>query len=205
MDGGLTKTQVTSRPETTWTEVWSSLSKCAQMKAKQQKDIEVLTVVDEMCFFSISAQRQTSGLTACAEHPFARVCHAAKFRRRGRRSPSTATPRGNDHDPPHAAEGPPQTRQAAACPIRCSFWFPRYHMKNKIQAARHMREIHDIPFDQVEESGAIQLHAREDSSATSNAMRCKNPPRYRQETNAERCSVKSRRDETASIERRATL
>ena len=39
----------------------------------------VLTVVDEMCFFSISAQRQTSGLTACAEYPFARVCHAAQF------------------------------------------------------------------------------------------------------------------------------
>ena len=87
----------------------------------------VLTVVDEMCFFSISAQRQTSGLTACAEYPFARVCHAAKFRRRGRRSPSTATPRGrppqarNDHDPTHTAEGPPQARQAAAYPIRCSF------------------------------------------------------------------------------------
>ena len=31
----------------------------------------VLMVVDEMCFFSISAQRQTSGLTACAEYPFA--------------------------------------------------------------------------------------------------------------------------------------
>ena len=42
----------------------------------------VLTVVDEMCFFSISAQRQTSGLTACAEYPFARVCHAAEFRRK---------------------------------------------------------------------------------------------------------------------------
>ena len=53
----------------------------------------VLTVVDEMCFFSISAQRQTSGLTACAEYPFARVCHAAKFRRKGRRSPSSDTAR----------------------------------------------------------------------------------------------------------------
>ena len=87
----------------------------------------VLTVVDEMCFFTISAQRQTSGLTACAEYPFARVCHAAAFRRKGRRSPSTATPRGrppqtrNDHDPPHTTEGLPQARQAAAHPIRCSF------------------------------------------------------------------------------------
>ena len=53
----------------------------------------VLTVVDEMCFFSISAQRQTSGLTACAEYPFARVCHAAEFRRKGRRSPSSDTAR----------------------------------------------------------------------------------------------------------------
>ena len=87
----------------------------------------VLTVVDEMCFFSISAQRQTSGLTACAEYPFARVSHAAEFRRKGRRSPSTAAPRGrppqtrNDHDPPHTTEGPPQARQVAAHPIRCSF------------------------------------------------------------------------------------
>ena len=87
----------------------------------------VLTVVDEMCFFSISAQRQTSGLTACAEYPFARVCHAAEFRRKGRRSPSTATPRGrppqtrNHHDPPHTTEGLPQAKQAAAYPIRCSF------------------------------------------------------------------------------------
>ena len=87
----------------------------------------VLTVVDEMCFFSISAQGQTSGLTACAEYPFARVCHAAEFRRKGRRLPSTATPRGrppqtrNDHDPPHTTEGPPQARQAAAYPIRCTF------------------------------------------------------------------------------------
>ena len=87
----------------------------------------VLTVVDEMCFFSISAQRQTSGLTTCAEYPFARMCHAAEFRRKGRRSPSTATPRGrppqtwNEHDPPHTTEGPPQARQAAAYPIRCSF------------------------------------------------------------------------------------
>ena len=83
--------------------------------------------VDEMCFFSISAQRQTSGLMACAEYPFARVCNAAEFRRKGRRSPSTATPRGrppqtrNDDDPPHTTEGPPQARQAAACPISCSF------------------------------------------------------------------------------------
>ena len=74
---------------------------------------KVLTVVDEMCFFSISAQRPTSG--------------AAEFRRKGRRSPSTATPRGrppqtrNDHDPPHTTEGPPQARQAAAYPIRCIF------------------------------------------------------------------------------------
>ena len=42
-------------------------------------ELLVLTVVDEMCFFSISAQGQTSGLTACAEHRFARVCHAAEF------------------------------------------------------------------------------------------------------------------------------
>ena len=89
--------------------------------------LSVLTEVDEMCFFSISAQRQTSGMTGCAEYPFARVCHAAQFRRKGRRSPSTATPRGqplqarNDHDPPHTAEGPPHAGQAAASPIRWSF------------------------------------------------------------------------------------
>ena len=81
----------------------------------------------DVFLFSISAQRQTSGLTACAEYPFARVCLAAKFRQKGRRTPSSATPRGrppqtrNDHDPPHTAERPPQARQAAAYPPRCSF------------------------------------------------------------------------------------
>ena len=33
--GRLTKPQVTSRPETLWPEVWSSLSNCARKKAKQ--------------------------------------------------------------------------------------------------------------------------------------------------------------------------
>ena len=40
VDGRLTKTQVTSRPEMIGPEVWSSMSKCAQKKAKQQRDIE---------------------------------------------------------------------------------------------------------------------------------------------------------------------
>ena len=37
--GRLTKTQVTSRPETNWPEVRSSLSKTVQKKAKQQRDV----------------------------------------------------------------------------------------------------------------------------------------------------------------------
>ena len=40
VDGVLTITQVTSRPETIWPEVWSSMSNCAQKKAKQQWDID---------------------------------------------------------------------------------------------------------------------------------------------------------------------
>ena len=36
VDSRLTKTQVTSRPETTWQEVWSSMSTCDQKKALQQ-------------------------------------------------------------------------------------------------------------------------------------------------------------------------
>ena len=40
MDGGLTKTQVTSRSETIWPDVWSSMSKCAQQKAQQQRNID---------------------------------------------------------------------------------------------------------------------------------------------------------------------
>ena len=57
-----------------------------------------------------------------------------EIRRKGRQSSSTATPRGrpqtrNDHDPPHTTQGPPQARQTAAYPIRCSFWFPRYHTR----------------------------------------------------------------------------
>ena len=39
VDGRLNQTQVTSRPETIWPEVWSSMSKCPQKKAKQQWDI----------------------------------------------------------------------------------------------------------------------------------------------------------------------
>ena len=39
-DDRLTNTQVISRPETIWREVRSSVSKCAQQKAKQQWDIE---------------------------------------------------------------------------------------------------------------------------------------------------------------------
>ena len=38
VDGTSTKTQLTSRPETIRSEVWSSMSKCAQKKAKQQWD-----------------------------------------------------------------------------------------------------------------------------------------------------------------------
>ena len=34
------KTDVSSRPETIWPEVWLSMSKCAQRKAKQQRDVE---------------------------------------------------------------------------------------------------------------------------------------------------------------------
>ena len=62
---------------------------------KQETTIQtclVLTVVDCVSF-SISAQRQTSGLTACAEYPFERVCHATQFRRKGRRSPNSDTAR----------------------------------------------------------------------------------------------------------------
>ena len=57
----------------------------------------VLKVTDKMCFLLHAAQRQTSGLTDCAD-PFSWVCNA------GRRSPSTTKPRGrppqqrNDHD-----------------------------------------------------------------------------------------------------------
>ena len=40
VDGRLTETQVTSRPETICPEVWSSVSKCGQKKAKQQLDID---------------------------------------------------------------------------------------------------------------------------------------------------------------------
>ena len=36
VDGRLNKTQVTSRPGTSWPEVWSSVSECAQKKARQQ-------------------------------------------------------------------------------------------------------------------------------------------------------------------------
>ena len=39
----------------------------------------VLMVDDEMCFFLNAAQRQTSGLTACAD-PFTQVCNAAEHR-----------------------------------------------------------------------------------------------------------------------------
>ena len=57
-----------------------------------------------------------SGLTACAEYPFARVCHVAKFHQKGRRSPSSDTARQaaastERPDPPHTAEGPPQVRR----------------------------------------------------------------------------------------------
>ena len=38
VDCRLTKTQVTSRPETIWPGVWSSVPKCDQQKAKQQWD-----------------------------------------------------------------------------------------------------------------------------------------------------------------------
>ena len=38
VDGRLTKTQVTPRPETIWPEVWTSMSKCVQKKAKEQWD-----------------------------------------------------------------------------------------------------------------------------------------------------------------------
>ena len=36
----MTKTQVTSKQETIWSKVWSSVSTCAQKKVKQQWDIE---------------------------------------------------------------------------------------------------------------------------------------------------------------------
>ena len=34
VDGRLTKTEVTSRPESIWLEVWPSMSKCAQKESK---------------------------------------------------------------------------------------------------------------------------------------------------------------------------
>ena len=40
VDGRLTNTHVTSRTETIWPEVWSSMSKCAQLKAKQHWETE---------------------------------------------------------------------------------------------------------------------------------------------------------------------
>ena len=40
VNGRLTRTQVTSSPETSRPEVWSSMPKCAQKKAQQQWDIE---------------------------------------------------------------------------------------------------------------------------------------------------------------------
>ena len=40
VDGRLTNNRVTSRPDTTWPEVWSSMSKSAQKKAKQHWSME---------------------------------------------------------------------------------------------------------------------------------------------------------------------
>ena len=40
VDGRLTKTQVTSRPEMIWPDVWSSMSKCAQKKAMHHWDMD---------------------------------------------------------------------------------------------------------------------------------------------------------------------
>ena len=52
VDGGLTKTQVTSRPETIWPVMCSSMSRCAQKKAKQQCNIEKpKTQVSSSIFF----------------------------------------------------------------------------------------------------------------------------------------------------------
>ena len=69
----------------------------------------VLTVVDEMCFFSISAQRQTPGLTAC-------------YREAGRRNHGTAmtrrTPRKGRLRP-----GKLQLIQSAAVSTCNQFWF----------------------------------------------------------------------------------
>ena len=84
----------------------------------------VLMVDDEMCLFLNAAQRQTSGLTACAD-PFTQVCNAAE--RTGRRSPRTATSRGrppqrrNDHDPRTPRKGRLRPGKLQLHPIRCSF------------------------------------------------------------------------------------
>ena len=83
----------------------------------------------DVFLFQFRHRRQTSGLTACAEYPFARVCHAAEFHRKGRQSPKTATTRSrppqlrNDHDPAVITEGP------ASGQAMCSFSNPlEFHL-----------------------------------------------------------------------------
>ena len=77
----------------------------------------VLMVDDEMCFFLTAAQRQTSGLTACAD-PFTEVCNARqepRHREAGRRK------RRNDHDPRTPRKGRLRPGKLQLNPIRCSF------------------------------------------------------------------------------------
>ena len=95
----------------------------------------VLTVVDETRFFLISEQRQTSGLTACAEYPFARVCHAAEFPKVSKR-PAVAKQRYREAarrrhgtTPAHggrAASGQGKLQiSTAAVTFTCKLWFLR--------------------------------------------------------------------------------
>ena len=78
----------------------------AQTSAQDELTVNfsVLMVHDETCLFLIAAQRQTSGLTACAD-PFTQVCNAAE-QEAGRKDGTTMTPAHRG--------GPPQARQAAA-------------------------------------------------------------------------------------------
>ena len=106
-----------------------------------------------MCFFFKFGTATNVWFDGLCGKPPSRGCaiQLSSVKKAGGRQ--AAIPRGrpplarNDRDPPHTAEGPPHTRQAAAYPIRCSFWFPQFHTRRsqkRLNESCVLRKMHDV-------------------------------------------------------------